>query len=67
MMILKRQVIIDHPPHSKLPMTAVVDERSFNVEIQPFFSKHGQECGEQCTYERTEQDGLDLNRRRLRT
>jgi len=55
----------NHPPHPELPVAAAVDERSFDVEIEPLFPKHGQECGEQCTGERAEQDGLDLDRRGL--
>ena len=41
----------DHPPHPELPVAAALDERSFDVEIEPLFSKHGQECSKQCARE----------------
>ena len=44
----------DHPPHPELPMAAAVDERSLDVEIEPLFPQHGQECGEECAREGAE-------------
>jgi len=57
----------NHSSHPELPTTAAVDERSFDMEIEPFFPKHRQKRGEKCTYEGAEQDGLNLNRGSLLT
>ena len=37
----------DHPPHPEFPMSAAVDERPIDVEVEPLFPQHGQECGKQ--------------------
>ena len=42
----------DHPPHAKLPMTVVVDERSLNMKIEPLLpTEHNKERREKCTRE----------------
>ena len=46
---------------------AAVDERSFDMGIEPFFPKHDQKRSEKCICEGVERDGLDLNRGSLLT
>jgi hypothetical protein len=51
MMSLKRQAI---PPHPEPQVPVGVDERSFDVEIEPLLSQHGQERDERCIHDGAE-------------